>query len=182
MSNFEDTVKKISKKVNKNCLILDVCSLKSFSEKVMLKYLDNKVNLIGTHPLFGPKSASKGIKGMNICLVNVRCEEVIFNKTTKFLERIGLNVIITNSKAHDKEMALSQALTHFIGRSIDLLKIPDIILKTKTYNSLIEISKIISKDSDDLFYNIQNKNPYAKKIRNNYVNIVTNLNKKIEKK
>lgn len=180
MEAFEEVVKSISSSVSRNSLVLDVCSLKEFSEDIMKKYFNKNVQIIGTHPLFGPQSAKNNIKGMRICLVKTRCDDLVFEKVKKFLKKIGLEVIITTSKEHDKQMAASQALTHFIGRSISNLRLDDVSLKTKTYEDLMNITKIISEDSEELFLNIQNKNKYAKKAREDFIKKIVELNKKLK--
>ena len=42
---------------------------------------------------------------------------------------------------HDQQMAYVQALTHFIGRAVNDMDIPDVEQKTVAYQYLLDIKK-----------------------------------------
>lgn len=174
MSVFIETLKKIKDKLTPGTLVLDVCSLKMFSCKAMEEILPNNVEIIGTHPLFGPESGREGIKGLNIALVNVRSKKL--ENVKKFCESLGLKVFITTPEEHDKQMAFSQALTHFLGNVAKNMKLKKVTLSTKTYDDLMNIMITIQNDSKELFENIQKMNPFAKKVRENFIKQSEKLN------
>jgi len=78
MENFKVMLHKIKDKLLPGTLILDVCSLKVFSCNAMKEILPENVEIIGTHPLFGPQSAHDSIKGMKIVLCNVRSKKLFY--------------------------------------------------------------------------------------------------------
>ena len=149
MQNLEETLHEIKDKLQPRTLVLDVCSLKVFATKLMDEILPNGVEIIATHPLFGPQSAQKSLKGMKIVLCNVRSSKI--NLVKEFCESLGLDVVITTSKKHDKEMAISQALTHFIGRIVKNIGIKRVELSTRTFDNLMDVVDMIKDDSDTLF-------------------------------
>lgn len=168
MENFEETLCKIKDKLQAGTLILDVCSLKIFSCESMKKFLPENIEIIGTHPLFGPQSASNSITGMRIALINVRAKKETFEKINNFCINLGLKTIISSSEEHDKQMAISQALTHFIGQVCKKINLQRVELSTKTFDDLMNIVDIIGNDTPKLFNNMQTMNPFAKQTREDF--------------
>jgi prephenate dehydrogenase len=179
MENLKETLLKIKDKLQAGTLVLDVCSLKMFSCEAMNLILPKNIEIIGTHPLFGPQSAKNSIEGMKIALINVRARAEIFKKIRRFIERLGLKIIETTSEEHDKQMAISQALTHFIGMICKNMDIQKVELSTKTFDDLMKIVEIIKNDSPELFNNMQQMNPFAKQMRERFVDAARELEIKL---
>jgi prephenate dehydrogenase len=77
------------------------------------------------------------------------------------------------------QMAYVQALTHFVGRAVNEMDIPDVEQKTPAYQYLLDIKRNLGQDSWDLFLTIENENPYAQKVRQDFLNELETLNKKL---
>jgi prephenate dehydrogenase len=176
MENFEETLHKIKNKLSAGTIVLDVCSLKLFSCELMKKILPNNLEIIGTHPLFGPQSAKNSIEGMKIALVNVCAKEKTFEKINDFCKNLGLKTIIPTAEEHDRQMATSQALTHFIGQVCKNINLQRVELSTKTFDDLMNIIEIIKNDTPKLFNNMQTMNPFAKEVRENFVDSAIEIN------
>jgi Prephenate dehydrogenase len=146
-------------------LVIDVSSVKVKPVDLMTSKLPETVQILGTHPLFGPQSGAKGIKGLNMVLCPVRINDKNFKRIAHFLEdEIGLNLLIRTPELHDKQMAYVQALTHFIGRAVNEIDIPDIEQKTPAYQYLLDIKRNLGKDSMELFLTIERENPYSSEV------------------
>ena len=176
---IENTLLKIQNIINKNALVIDVCSVKIKPIELMKKYLPETIEIIGTHPLFGPQSAKNGIEGLNIVLSDVRGTK--FECVKSFIEKnLKLNVYIKTPEEHDKEMAMVQALTHFVGRGLTRFGVKDSILKTKSFDCLLGVYNILHYETDELFYTIQKENPFAKEIRKKFLNILIDIDKDLD--
>jgi len=169
MEKLEETLENIKGKLQEGTLVLDVCSLKMFACEAMDRILEKNIEIIGTHPLFGPQSAPNSLEGMKIALVNARAKQETFENTIKFCEDIGLKTIITTAEEHDKQMAVSQALTHFIGQTCKNAGIQRVEMSTKTFDDLMDIVDIIKNDTPALFNNMQTMNPFAEQSRERFV-------------
>lgn len=167
IEKLEKVLDLIKNKLRKGTLVLDVCSVKMIPCKLMKEILPNEVEIIGTHPMFGPQSARDSIKGMKIALINVNSKKI--NEMKKFCENLGLVVMEMTAEEHDKAMAYSQALTHFIGRTVENMDIEKTKITTRTFDDLIDIVNIIKDDSNVLFQNIETMNPFAKDIRKRFI-------------
>lgn len=154
--------------INPSAIVVDVSSVKVKPVDLMLKYLSTENQIIGLHPLFGPQSGKNGIAGLNLVFCPVRTSRY-GNMIKFFSQTLKLNLLERSAELHDKQMAYVQALTHFVGRAVNNMDIPDVEQKTPAYQHLIDIKKNLGQDSMDLFLTIENENPYAKEVREQFL-------------
>lgn len=143
-------------------LVVDVGSVKMLPVRLMTDILPAHVDLVATHPLFGPQSARDGLAGLRFVVCPVRGGR--HDCVAEFGRSLGLTVTVTTPEEHDREMAYVQALTHLIGRSLVNLRIPDEQLKTASYQHLLELCALIGADTFELFTAIQTQNPFAAEV------------------
>lgn len=148
-------------------LAIDVGSVKMLPARWMTEILPCHVDLVATHPLFGPQSAKTGLEGLRLVVCPIRGER--HERVVEFGRALGLTVTITTPEEHDREMAYVQALTHLIGRSLVNLGIPDEHLKTASYQHLLELCALIGADTFELFTAIQTQNPFAADVVEKFV-------------
>jgi len=177
MRYFENTLHLIKDKLHKEQLIIDVCSLKIFTCDLMKKILPKYVNIVGTHPLFGPNSKPEILRNKKIVLCKVNGERI--NSVKRFCEKLKLNVIITTPKKHDLEMAKTQALTFFVTEILNNIHFNNSNLSTPSSKLLEETVKSVRKDSNILFFDLQNLNPYSKTIREKFIKAAEKYDKKL---
>lgn len=177
-----DYIKKYFELINKNAIVLDVCSVKIHPIKDMLELLPQNCSIIGTHPMFGPASVSKngGLNGLKCVVCRVRSQDDEYNELIDLLgKELGLQVIQKSAEEHDREMAYVQGLSHYIGRVMDIMKIPNSDLSTLAYDDLLDMKKIQGSDSWDLFESIMKQNPYAIEVNNQFKEACNKLDKAI---
>jgi len=176
---MKSTLLQIKKDIQPNTLVLDVSSVKVKPIALMKKILPSNVEIIGTHPLFGPQSGKNGIEGLNCVLCHDNTKRSMF--VARFLEdELKLNVLERSADTHDKQMAYVQALTHFVGRAVNEMDIPDVDQKTDAYQYLLNIKKNLGKDSFELFKTIEIENPYAKSVREHFMRELIKLHGLVE--
>jgi prephenate dehydrogenase len=148
-------------------LVADVGSVKMLPSQWMTEILPAHVDIIATHPLFGPQSAKAGLSGLRFVICPIRGDR--HERVAAFGRSLGLTVTVTSAEEHDREMAYVQALTHLIGRSLVNLGIPDEDLKTQSYQHLLELCSLIGADTFELFTAIQTQNPFAAEVVSAFV-------------
>jgi len=156
------TLEKISVHVSNN-MVCDACSVKMWPVKWMLETLPKGCSILGTHPLFGPDTTKKGLDGKTIALCPVRNVEI--EKVKRFLLSLGLRPYVTTPEEHDKQMASSLAMIHYLGNALDNLDIEKVELATKTHEKLMELVRITRNDSRELFIDMHRYNPFVSVIR-----------------
>jgi prephenate dehydrogenase len=166
INKFEELLNKVKNFLKPGALLLDVCSVKVVPASLMSKIKREDIGIIAMHPLFGPQSGANGIKGLKIVLCPIRISKEKRNSVKQFLEdKLGLKVIITTPEKHDGQMAIAACLSHFIGRALINLDITEQEISEPSFNKLLELKKMLEKDSFELFRDIQQNNPFAKEIR-----------------
>ena len=157
---FEEVLNRAVPFLRSDALCFDVCSVKTKPVELMRDILPETVEIIGTHPLFGPQSGRGGISGMRIALCAVRTTRI--EEIRHFLiEELKLKVFEKLPAAHDEEMAHVQALTHFVARALAELHIAESELATVSYEELMRAARLVSEDSWELFRTIQIDNQFA---------------------
>lgn len=165
---MRDVFAAIAPHLKPGALVVDVGSVKVLPAQWMRELLPAHVDIVATHPLFGPQSVARdGLPGLRFVVCPVRGER--FEKVAAFGRSLGLAVTVTTPEEHDQEMAYVQALTHLIGRSLVNLGIPNEDLATPSYQHLLELCGLIGADTFELFTAIQTQDPYASQVVETFV-------------
>jgi len=177
---FEGVLRAIGPLVRAGTLVADVSSVKVEPLAMMERLLPGGVELLGTHPLFGPQSvAEKGLRGQRIAMCPVRVGAARSAWVRGFLAgTLGLEVIEVRPDEHDRQMALVQVLTHLVGHAAAELELADLPLGTLAYRRLRQLATNIAGDSDELFDAIQSRNPYAAGTRARFVAAVERVRRR----
>jgi prephenate dehydrogenase len=150
--------------VKPDALILDVCSVKERPIDWMLSVLPKTVQIIGTHPLFGPDSAEKSVEGRNLILCPARASDTIVAELETGLKSAGLNVFTMTAVEHDQLMASTLFLTQFIGRALGDNFLPTSVVTTQNFENLRELVQTTANDSPELFRDMFEYNRFARDI------------------
>ncbi|MBG6210974.1 prephenate dehydrogenase [Labrenzia sp. EL_126] len=156
---LSEIVLAITPYLREGALVLDVCSVKKRPMELLAR-LPAHVDILGTHPLFGPQSGKSGIAGLPIALVPLRGSKL--HQVKAFLkDKLGLVVHVTTADDHDQEMAYIQGLTHLFAKVMLSLPKKELRLKTTAYRHLELMVDMLRYDSDDLFRAICCDNPHV---------------------
>lgn len=171
---MEDVIRRIAPMVRPGATVVDVASVKMLPSRWLTEYLPETVHIVPTHPLFGPQSVARdGLVGRQFVICPVHGTQ--HEKVAALGTELGLRIRITTAEEHDREMAYVQGLTHLIGRTLTAMDIPDRMLKTQTYQHLLDLTALIGKDSFELFTAIETLNPFAREVTEDFVDRATAL-------
>lgn len=178
VQEIENVARRLAPLLRPGTLVLDVASVKMLPASVLARTLPSTVDIVCTHPLFGPQSGRNGIAGLKISVCNVRgarCAEV-----SSFLSRaLSLDVIETTPERHDRELAYSQGLTHLIGRILIDLDIDGLRQTTRSFDLLMEAVSYVRDDSEQLFAAIEKENPFAAEARRRFFEAAESLSRRL---
>jgi prephenate dehydrogenase len=182
LSSVEEVCKKVQKYISEKTILVDVTSVKVEPLRIIKQYFLNN-QILGTHPIFGPQSGKNGIENLPIVLCNVSVEEQKYCEIKNFLSGVlKLKVIEKTPGQHDREMAYVQGLSHFIGRALSIMEIEEYETATKSYKQLVSLEHLVGSDSWELYKTIQNGNPLAKDIRQQFLQTLADLEEKLERR
>jgi prephenate dehydrogenase len=169
-----EVIREVAPRMHAGSLIMDVTSVKSGPVKAMKTYAPKGVEVLGTHPMFGPTMPS--LRGQTIILTPVPGKSEKWLPVIQSLfEADGARIEILEADEHDEIMAVVQALTHFayigIGAALRALDF-DVERSRKfmspVYEIMIDFVGRILDQNPELYAAIQ-KNPKAMKVRQTFV-------------
>ena len=169
ISAMPATLQRIAPMLSPGSVVIDVCSVKIHPVRWMREYLPPDVFILGTHPMFGPDSAADSLKGRKLVLCRERIPERRYQRIRRYLIAKQLEVIETTPEDHDRQIAVSLSLTHFIGRSLSAFGAGDLKIDTEGYRRLVYTLGVVEHDSWQLFEDMHRYNPFARQARRDFM-------------
>lgn len=161
---MRETLLAIRSHLQPRALVIDTGSVKMKPAQAMLELLPPSVQILGTHPLFGPQSAASGLPGLKIVLCPLRSR--ITRQVARFLrEAMKLQVIIASPEDHDRQLAVTQGLTHLVAAVLLRMEPWPEAMTTASFDLLRRAIDMVRHDSAQVLYAIEHENPYAASIR-----------------
>jgi prephenate dehydrogenase len=174
LARMREVAAAIASHLRPGALVVDVCSLKVAPLEILAELLPPHVDILGTHPLFGPQSGKAGIAGLRIALCPLRGRRA--RPAARFLRQgFGLDVVLTTAEEHDRQMAYVQGLTHIVSRIVLAMDVPPLELRTTTFEHLSRMVDTVRHDSEALFRTIARDNPYAAEVRERFAEATTEV-------
>ena len=187
---FEDVIRNIAANQLSGKLVVEVCPLSAHPKKVLLNHLGGDVDVLSTHPMFGPSDRSGTIDddahlkyswdGQPMVYDMVRISDV--RRADSFLsifERARCQMVAMTAEEHDKLTADAEFVTHLTGRILDRHMLPATPVSSREYAALCDVAEMTSGDTLDMFYGLYKYNPNAKeamaKMRENLARIERQL-------
>lgn len=171
----EETIAEIAPKMKAGSLLMDFTSIKVKPVEAMKKFAPSDVEILGTHPMFGPTIPT--IRGQTVILVPVKeRSKKWFPVVRELFEESGAHVEVTTAAEHDMLVSVVQGLTHFayisIGMTIDRL---DFDLKksrkfvSPVYDIMLDFVGRILGQNPYLYALIQMENPGVLEVHNAFI-------------
>jgi prephenate dehydrogenase len=104
-------IERVGPLVAAGSLLMDVTSVKREPVAMMARCTREGVEVLGTHPLFGPSATS--LRGMPVIFVPVRTGPR-YEQVSDLFIRAGAKLEILSAGEHDELMAVIQGLPHFV--------------------------------------------------------------------
>ena len=180
VSSFEQVISAIAHTCKPDALVIDVGSVKVVPSEIMRRLLPESVDIVATHPLFGPQSAENGVKGLKIAVCPIQGKQ--HARTAAFLKKyLGLTVIMTTPEEHDREAAVVQGLTHLIAKVLLRMGPLPTRMTTKSFDLLSEAISMVQYDAPEVFEAIEKDNPFAETVRRQFFDLAARLNDELER-
>ena len=179
VSSFEQVITEIAAACRPGALIVDVGSVKVVPAEIMRRLLPDHVDIVASHPLFGPQSATGGLAGLKIAICPVRGRR--HGRVAAFLRKaFGLTVIVTTPEDHDREAAVVQGLTHLIAKVLLKMGPLPTRMTTRSFDLLSQAISMVQHDAPEVFEAIEKANPYAETVRRRFFDLAASLNVELD--
>lgn len=180
ISQLETVCRQIAPHIRSGALVVDTCSVKVRPLEILESLLPADAEILGTHPLFGPDSGKEGIAGLKIVLCPVRTRRA--RTIAALLRRMRLRVLTASPAEHDRAMAQTQALFHFVARATAELGIKPLAMSTPGPDYFLRLAASVLNDSDQLFCDLQTQNTHAGEVRRQFINQLIRIDERLTKR
>jgi prephenate dehydrogenase len=186
IENTLDVIREIAPFIREDALLTDLTSVKVEPCKAMLKYANPRTELIGMHPMFGPRITS--LEGQTVVVTPLRTKKWE-SFLLDFLKKRKARVYVTTPEEHDRIMGVVQGLTHFAYISLAYtLKELRVDVKNSrkfaspVYELMLDFIARIVGQSPRLYASIQLHNPYTADVRRVFLDKARELKEVIERR
>lgn len=118
-----DVIREIAPHVRPGACLMDVTSIKKAPLDAMLEAAPEGVDVVATHPMFGPHGVDFDRQKVVLCRGR---GDTAFQRVKKLFETFGAETIEASADEHDAQMALIQVLVHektmVLGSVLERLK------------------------------------------------------------
>lgn len=179
VGSMRGVLRQIAPHLRPGAIVADVGSVKLVPARLMVDELPAHVEVLGTHPLFGPQSAAAGLAGHRIALCPIRCPSA--GRIAAFLRStFGLRVFVATPEEHDREAAAVQGLTHLIAKVLVRMEPLPRRLSTASFDHLMRGVDMVRHDAPSVFEAIERDNPFAAAVRRRFLAEVEDVRREIE--
>jgi len=178
---YPEILAEVAKHIRPETLLIDICSVKVYPEQHIATYLPEHPNLLLSHPLFGPQSASDSTVGHKLIVTKVKGKLAhdVVDYTTNDL---GLEVHRMTAEDHDRLMAQVHVLTFFVARGLSSMELKEVPFITPSYKMITDLVAFDQTHTDELFKTIQQGNPFADEMRQRIIESLTTIENTLTEK
>lgn len=159
---YENALKETVSLMKKRGIIVDVATVKMHTVGLLKKYCAGRP-YIATHPMFGPESyakRNKDVTDFRIVIAEHTLSDDVYSLLTNFLRQLHFNVIEMTADAHDKHLAETLFLTHFIGQVVTQAGFDRTEIDTVSFGFLMDAVESVRADTK-LFTDVYRFNPHC---------------------
>jgi prephenate dehydrogenase len=160
ISKIPALLQQIAPLVHEEQLLIDVASVKSKIKGWMLDALPENVQILNTHPMFGPDSY-RSDRDLRMVFCDTRVSASDRTKWRSVFESWGCRLIDLDADEHDRLAARSQGITHFMGRVMKGMSIQPTAVDTHGFRQVHHVVEQTCQDTEELFHDLQYYNPHT---------------------
>lgn len=162
VQSLEKFFQETSRFLKKDTVVLDITSIKEKTANLMLKAFPKNIQLLGTHPMFGPNSLKESNqKNIVFCPVKITPSKLV--EVESVFIKAGFTIFKMTPKQHDRRMARSQLLVHLTANLTKKLKVKDLPFAPYSFRSFLK-SLAVADSSPKLVKNLVVENKFSKDI------------------
>jgi prephenate dehydrogenase len=165
IAEYEDQLKAVIKYALAETIIVDIATVKKHTSELLRTYCEGR-RFLSTHPMFGPESYKKhngDISGFRIVITDYVLQNDQYQRLKNVFATLGFLIIEMTADEHDKLLAETLFLTHYVGQSILKAGFNRTSIDTLSFQFLIDAVESV-KDDKALFQDVYRFNPYCQEV------------------
>jgi prephenate dehydrogenase len=162
---YEEQLKSVLTHALPETIIIDVATVKKHTSELLRKYCEGR-RFVSTHPMFGPESYQKhggNVNGFRIVVTDYVLGNDQYQLIKNRFATLGFLIIEMTADEHDRRLAETLFLTHYVGQSILKAEFERTSIDTLSFQFLMDAVESV-KDDKALFHDVYHFNPYCKDV------------------
>ena len=146
-------------------ILVDVNTVKAHPAK-LLRDTAQGLRYVTTHPMFGPYSFEKqsaSLKGLRLVIADHTLKQDEMAVAIAWLKELGLDVMEMTPEAHDRMLAETLFLTHYVAQAVARGGFVRTDIDTLSFGFLMDAVESVKSDTE-LFRDVFAFNPYCEEI------------------
>ncbi len=165
ISAYAETLTAIRDRLRPDTILIDVATVKRYTGGLIRDLVPGQP-YICTHPMFGPESYAKksgDVTGFRIVITETNLSPDLDEPFRARLRQAGFDVVEKTADAHDRELAETLFLTHYIGQIVSHSGFERTEIDTVSFGFLMDAVDSVRHDLE-LFQEVCRFNPYCQDV------------------
>lgn len=162
IAGYEEQVESIAPLLGANSIVVDVATVKMHTRDIFRRHFADR-QYVCCHPMFGAESYKKtegDVEGYRIVVVEDTLKNGLAAPVEQFLTALGFVVVRMSADEHDRYLAETLFMTHYIGQVMGAAGFGRTPIDTVSFTSLMNAVESVLQDGK-LFMDVYNYNPYC---------------------
>ena len=162
---FAEMLVQVLPRLRRDAILVDVNTVKAHPAK-LLREKAQGVRYVTTHPMFGPYSFEKqgaSLKGLRLVIAEHTLGQGEMAAAIAWLKGLGLDVMEMTPEAHDRMLAETLFLTHYVAQAVARGGFVRTDIDTLSFGFLMDAVESVKSDTE-LFRDVFAFNPYCEEI------------------
>lgn len=165
ISAYGETLSRIAPHLGAATVVVDVATVKQHT-MALLRDLGPDRPFLAMHPMFGPESYAKrggDVAGLRIVLTGHQLAPDLYAAVRAKLAEVGFSVVEKTAETHDRELAETLFLTHYIGQIVARGGFERTEIDTLSFGFLMDAVDSVRHDGR-LFEEVYRFNPFCREV------------------
>lgn len=165
ISEYKAVLERIGPHLSAKSILIDVATVKKYTGDLMRRAADGRP-FIAMHPMFGPESYTKrggDPSGFRIVITEHTLGPGDYQILLERLRGVGFSILEKSADEHDRDLAETLFLTHYIGQVIARGGFERTDIDTVSFGYLMDAVDSVRHDAQ-LFEEVCRFNPYCRRV------------------
>lgn len=165
ISEYDRNLQQIAPFLSPQTILVDVATVKAYTGK-LVRDAAKDCHYVAMHPMFGPESYKKrgeDVTGLRIVVTESNLPADQYQALFAKLRALGFSVVEKTADAHDRELAETLFLTHYVGQVIAKGGFERTEIDTVSFGYLMDAVDSVRHDTK-LFQEVCQYNEYCRAV------------------
>lgn len=169
IGEYEEQLAALKPLLSPQTVVVDVATVKGHTQALLTEHLSGQP-WVACHPMFGPESYKKSdedVSGFRIVMTGHTLPTTDFAQLQRLLTTLGFVLLEMTPDEHDKRLAETLFLTHYIGQTMREGGFTRTDIDTVSFSYLMNAVESVVND-ERLFQDVYRFNTYCKEVAENF--------------